>query len=272
VKIFISADIEGVAGVVNAQQGTPGNPEYERARRLMTEEVNSAVGGAFEGGAHYVLVNDSHGPMVNLIPEELDPRAECIIGRPKAMNMAAGLDASFDAVFFIGYHSGAGRHGVLSHTVSGFAFQALRINGIDTAEATLYGAYAGSLGVPVALLTGDDQLAGQCHPSFPGSVMVQVKTALGHRSARALSPEMARAQIREGAARAVRGIAGCAPYLIAAPCRLDADLASVGMADLCGAIPGVERTGPREVAFDCAGIVEVQQWIAVMATMCGTLR
>ena len=89
-KIFISADIEGVAGVVNAQQGTPGNPEYERARRLMTEEVNAAIAGAFDGGAAYVLVNDSHGPMVNLIPEDLDPRAECIIGRPKAMNMAAG--------------------------------------------------------------------------------------------------------------------------------------------------------------------------------------
>ncbi|MCC6719438.1 MAG: M55 family metallopeptidase [Acetobacteraceae bacterium] len=271
-RIFISADIEGVAGVVNAQQGTPGNPEYERARRLMTQEVNAAIAGAYDGGASYVLVNDSHGPMVNLIPEELDPRAECIIGRPKAMNMAAGLDRSFDAVFFTGYHSGAGRHGVLSHTVSGFAFQALRINGIDTAEATLYGAYAGSLGVPVALLSGDDQLAEQCLPLFPGAVMVQVKTALGHRAARALSPVEARARIRAGAAKAVHGISSCAPYLIAAPHRLEADLASVAMADLCATIPAATRLAPRSVAFDCAGIVEVQQWIAVMATLCGTLR
>lgn len=271
-RIFISADIEGVAGVVSAQQGTPGNPEYERARRLMTQEVNAAIGGAFDGGATYVLVNDSHGPMVNLILEDLDPRAECIIGRPKAMNMTAGLDASFDAVFFTGYHSGAGQHGVLSHTVSGFAFQALRINGIDTAEATLYGAHAGSLGVSVAMLTGDDQLARQCHALFPGSVMVQVKTALGHRSARALSPQAARDAIRDGATRAVRGIGGCAPYLIPGPCHLEADLATVAMADLCGAIPGAIRTGPRAVAFDCPGIVEVQQWVGVMATLCGTLR
>ena len=186
--------------------------------------------------------------------------------------MAAGLDGGFDAVFFTGYHSGAGRHGVLSHTVSGFAFQALRINGIDTAEATLYGAYAGSLGVPVALLTGDDQLALQCVPHFPGAVMVQVKTALGHRSARALSPQSARGAIRDGAARAVRGIGDCTPYLIPGPCRLEADLASVAMADLCGAVPGAARTGPRGVAFDCAGIMEAQQWIGVMATLCGTLR
>ena len=164
------------------------------------------------------------------------------------------------------------RHGVLSHTVSGFAFQALRINGIDTAEATLYGAYAGSLGVPVALLTGDDQLEAQCLGLFPGAVMVQVKTALGQRSARALSPELARARIRDGAKTAVRGLGGCTPYVIPRPCRLEADLASVAMADLCGSIPGAERIGPRGVAFETAGIVQVQQWIAVLATMCGTLR
>src|ERR1700709_2551768 len=116
-KIYISADIEGVAGVVTTLQGTPGNLEYERARRLMTEEVSAAIDGAFAGGATEIVVNDSHGPMVNLIPELLDPRAELIIGRPKPMNMCAGLAAGFDAVFFTGYHSGAGRHGVLSHTV-----------------------------------------------------------------------------------------------------------------------------------------------------------
>jgi D-amino peptidase len=270
-KIFISADIEGVAGVVTSLQGQPGNPEYERARRLMTQEVNAAIGGAFDGGASYVLVNDSHGPMVNLIPEDLDPRAECIIGRPKPYNMAAGLDGSFDAVFFTGYHSGAGRHGVLSHTVSGLAFQSLRLNGIDCAEATLYGAYAGGLGVPVALLTGDDQLEAQCAPLFPGVQMAVVKQALGHRSARALSPEMARARIRSAAAAAVRGIAGCKPYRILGPCRLEADFTTVAMADLCATIPHSERYAPRTVAFACADAGEVIRWIAVMAALCGTL-
>lgn len=271
-RIFISADIEGVAGVVTPQQGTPGNPEYERARRLMTDEVNAAIAGAIEGGANHVLVNDSHGPMVNLIVEELDPRAECIIGRPKAAMMAAGLDASFHGVFFTGYHSGAGRHGVLSHTVSGFAFQALRVNGIDCAEATLYGAYAGSLGVPVAMLTGDDQLAAQCLPLFPGAEMVVVKHALGHRAARALSPAMARARIREAAEHAVRTLAGCTPYTIPGPCRLEADLASVAMADLCATIPVASRVGPRCVAFETPGIADTIAWIAVMAQLCGTLR
>jgi D-amino peptidase len=147
-RIFISADIEGVAGVVSPLHGQPGNGEYERARRLMTEEVSAAVAGAFDGGATEVVVNDSHGPMINLLPELLDPRAELILGRPKPMNMFASLDGGFAGVFCTGYHSGAGRHGVLSHTINGFAFAAIRLNGIDCAEATLYGAYAGSLGVP----------------------------------------------------------------------------------------------------------------------------
>jgi D-amino peptidase len=271
-KIFISADIEGVAGVVTSLQGQPGNPEYERARRLMTQEVNAAIDGAFEGGASYVLVNDSHGPMTNLIPEDLDPRAECIIGRPKPYNMAAGLDQSFDGVFFTGYHSGAGRHGVLSHTVSGLAFQALRLGGIDCAEATLYGAYAGDLGVPVALLSGDDQLEAQCATLFPGAQMVVVKHALGHRAARALSPEHARDRIRTAAIAAVQGLAGCTPYRIPGPCRLEADLATVGMADLCATLPPSLRLSPRTVAFDCTGPAEAVRWIAVMASLCGTMR
>ena len=186
--------------------------------------------------------------------------------------MAAGLDASFQAMFLAGYHSGAGRHGVLSHTVSGFAFQALRVNGIDCSEAHLYGAYAGSLGVPIALYSGDDQLATQVAPLFPGAQGVVVKHALGHRAARALSPEMARARIRAGAEQAVRGVAGCTPYRIAGPCRLEADLASVAMADLCATIPVATRIGPRCVAFDTPGIAEVIDWIAVLATLCGTLR
>lgn len=271
-KIFISADIEGVAGVVTPAQGTPGNPEYERARRLMTAEVNAAIEGAFDGGATAVLVNDSHGPMVNLLPEELDPRAELIIGRPKPMSMAAGLDGSFAAAFLTGYHSGAGRHGVLSHTVSGFAFQALRANGIDCAEATLYGAYAGGLGVPVALLSGDDQLAAQCGTLFPGAEMVVVKHALGHRAARALSPQNARNAIREAAKRAVSGPKAGPVFTIPGPVRLEADLASVVMADLCATIPVAVRVSPRTVAFDCADIAAAIAWIAVMAQLCGTLR
>jgi D-amino peptidase len=271
-KIFICADIEGVAGVITPQQGQPGNGEYERARKLMTEEVNAAIAGAFAGGATYVLVNDSHGPMTNLLPELLDPRAEVILGRPKPMNMFAGLTADFDGVFCTGFHSGAGQHGVLSHTVNGFAFAAIRVNGIDCAEATLYGAYAGSLGVPVRLLTGDDRMQAQCAPHFPGVRCAVVKHALGHRAARALSPEAARACIRDTAEQAVRQPDGCAPLVIPAPYRLEIDLTSVALADLAATIPVAERTAPRRVAFAAENIAAVIGWVNTISAMSAMLR
>jgi D-amino peptidase len=272
VKIFISADIEGVAGVVTSLQGQPGNVEYERARRLMTEEVNAAVAGAFEGGATEVVVNDSHGPMVNLLPDLLDRRAELILGRPKPTYMCAGLDAGFDAVFFTGYHSGAGQHGVLSHTVNGFAFLGIRVNGIDCAEATLYGAYAGSLGVPVALLTGDDRLEAQCLKLFPGATMARVKTALSQRAARALSPANAHELIRTSAARAVRNVRACTPYVIPGPYRLELDLSSVTLADLAAGIPVSERVSPRTVAFRAETMEGVVGWVGAIGAMSAVLR
>jgi D-amino peptidase len=271
-KIFISADIEGVAGVVTKQQGEPGNVEYERARRLMTEEVNAAIAGAFAGGAAYVLVNDSHGPKLNLLPELLDPRAELILGQPKPMSMFSGLDPSFTGAFCTGYHSGAGQYGVLSHTVNGFAFAAIRLNGIDCAEATLYGAYAGSLGVPLLFLSGDDRMQAQCAPHFPGVRVAVVKHAVGQRAARALSPEAARNLIRGEAEKAVRECRGCSPFVVPGPYRLEIDLTSVALADLAAVIPVAERVGPRSVAFAPRDIASAIGWVNTISAMSATLR
>ncbi len=271
-KIYISADIEGVAGVVVPAHGQPGNAEYERARRLMTEEVNAAIDGAFAGGATLVVVNDSHGPQLNLLPEALDPRAELILGRPKPYGMCAGLEAGFDAVFFTGYHAGAGQHGVLSHTINGFAFARILVNGIDCAEATLYGAYAGSLGVPVALLSGDDRLMAQCGAMFPGAQLVTVKTALGQRAARALSPERARMAIRAGAMAAVRDVGACRPAVIAAPYVLEIELTGVALADLAALIPVAERVSPKIVRFQAGAMGDVLGWINTISAMAQLLR
>jgi D-amino peptidase len=183
VKIYISADIEGVAGVVLPLHGTPGNGEYEEARRLMTEETNAAIAGAFAGGAVEVLVNDSHGPMINLRPELLDPRAELIRGNIKPAGMFAGLDDSYAGVMCVGYHAAAAEHGVLAHTTNGSAFTAVRLNGMAASEAMIYGAYAGSMGVPVIFLSGDDVTERTCGGLFPGAEFVRVKTALGQRGA-----------------------------------------------------------------------------------------
>jgi D-amino peptidase len=271
-KIFISADMDGCAGVAVPRQCDMDNPDYELARRLMTDEVNAAIAGAFDAGAAEVLVNDSHSQQINLLPNLMDPRAELILGRPKRGGMFAGLEADYAGVMCIGYHSGASRHGVLAHTIDGAVYAAIRVNGIDCAEATLYGGYAGSLGVPVLLLAGDDQLKLQCEPQFPGVRCVVVKHALGNRAARSLAPEVACARIRAAAADAVRNRASIKPLVIAGPYRVELDLMNVAMADVVMNIPMAERLGPRTVALPADSMAGVIGWAAVVNAMSATLK
>lgn len=271
-KIYISVDIEGVAGVVTPREGEPGNPEYEQARRLMTLEANAAIAGAYDAGATEILVNDSHGPMVNLLPEMLDPRVELIRGNIKPLSMFAGLDASHAGAMCVGWHAPAADYGVLAHTTNGFAFAAVRLNGELASEAMFYGAYAGSLGVPVILLSGDDATQRHCESLFPDARFVRVKTALGQRAARSLSPSVACARIREAAAEAVRSRGSVAPYRVAEPCEVEFELTSPTLADICGAVPGARRVDPRTVAFDCATIVDAIGWMNVCSSLSARLR
>lgn len=275
-RIFISVDIEGVAGVVAPLHGQAGNPEYERARRLMTEEANAAINGAFAGGAEEVLVADSHGPMINLLAEALDPRAELIQGKPRPLSMFCNVETGFDAAFCVGYHAGAGHEGVLSHTTSGATFAAIRLNGLACSEAMIYGAYAGECGVPVAMLSGDDQLAAQSRPHFPAARIAVVKTALGQRAARALSPQRARAAIAAAAEEAVRALAAnrgaFPPFVIAPPCRVEFDFLTVALADLAAIVPVAERIGPRSVAFAAGSVREAVGWMNTLSAMAASLR
>jgi D-amino peptidase len=186
--------------------------------------------------------------------------------------MFAGLTKEHAGAFCTGYHSGAGRHGVLAHTVNGFAFLGIRVNGIDCAEATLYGAYAGSMGVPVLMLSGDDQLELQCRPQFPEAKFAVVKHALSNRAARALSPEAARARIRTAATEAVRGRGACRPFVIPGPYRLELDLSSMALADHACCIPVAERVSPRTVALPADSMEAVLGWVATVSTLSTVMR
>lgn len=271
-KIYISADIEGVAGVVNPQQGQPGNAEYERARRLMTQEANAAIAGAFDGGATAVLVNDSHGDMRNLLPDELDPRAELISGKPKPLNMFEGLTADHAGAICLGYHARARAHGVLSHTTNGFAFGHIRLNGRELGEAGLYGAHAGSLNVPVILLTGDDRLAAETAPLFPDAFHATVKTALGQRAARSLSPQKARDLIRERAKAAVEGARSMRPFVVDGPYRLEIELNSPALCDLAAMIPVAQRIDAVTVALPAQSVADAIGWMNTLSAMSAMLR
>lgn len=270
-RVHISADIEGVAGVVSSGQCQAGHPEYEKARILMTEEVNAVVQGLLDGGATEILVNDSHGQMTNLLPELLHPAAEFILGKPKPMNMACGLEPSHDLFCMVGHHSRAGGTGILSHTTNGFAFREVRVNGRPCGEPAIYGAYAAELGVPVGLISGDDQTLAENRNLFPDAEIVVVKHSLGQRAARSVPILRAREMLRE-AARAAAVKPRPVPQKPAAPFRAEFDLSSVALADQMAILPPASRSGPVTVAFDCSTMAEVVGWMTALSAMSFALR
>jgi D-amino peptidase len=259
VKIYISADMEGVAGVTHPAQCRPSHPDYGRFRRLMTEEVNAAIRGAVDAGATEVLVNDSHFTMTNLLIEELDPRASLLSGTNKPLCQMEGLDGSFGGVFFVGYHEGDGEgDGVINHTLMSATIRRVRVNGVVVDEAMINARVAGSFGVPVALLTGDDRVCATASDTFPGVEVAVVKRAVDRLSAVHTSVESARALIAARAAGAVEKLlrGELEAFAVEEPVRFEVEFRATSSAQMCTLFPGVERTGPREIAFEHASFVE----------------
>ena len=275
-KILISTDIEGVAGVFHGEQIRAGNGEYERARAWMTGEANAAVQGAFAGGATEVLVNDSHGGFRNLLPDQLDERARLVLGKPRYLGMMGGLEEPCDAVFMIGYHSRAQGRGVLAHTINSFAFARVLLNGMELGEAGLYGALAGELGVPVLLASGDDVFIEETTPLFPGARWVQTKVAHGQGSGVTLSPAASRRAIAQAAEAAVRdakdAVGAAVPFRIPGPieCRLQTQ--SSALADLFCTWPTLERVDGVTLRFTVDSVQAAIRTLNSLAAMSFMLR
>jgi D-amino peptidase len=251
-RVYISVDMEGIAGVTHEDQTDPIESrhagEYNRFRRLMTNEANAAIAGALEAGAESLLVNDSHWLMRNLLAEELNPAAELLSGGPKRLSMVEGIDGGFDAAMFIGYHARAGtRNATIDHTYTSRVYEA-RLNGEPVGELALNAAMAGVHGVPVALVSGDQALAAEARTLLgDGIETVVVKEAVGRFAARSLAPSVACERIRAGAKAALRRKHSL--LKIAPPIRLEVDFALTQMADMAELVPGSSRTGGRTVAY-----------------------
>jgi D-amino peptidase len=251
--VFISVDMEGVAGVVHLHQVMRGMPEYERSCRLMTAETNAAVAGARRAGATRFVVNDSHGDMRNFLLDELDEGIELISGADKPYSMGAGLDPTFEVAFFVGYHASVGtERAIMDHTYGGRTIYALRINGKPQSEATLNAALAGTFGVRTALITGDQATIDEATAELAGIVGVVVKQALGRQAARSLHPLEACRRIEEGAYRAYARRSESPLVRPEGPFTLEIDWMNASMADLCTQIPDVERAGGRTVRYRSA--------------------
>jgi D-amino peptidase len=250
-KIWISFDMEGVAGIVDWEQCRPtGGPAYALGCALSQDEVNAAIEGAVAGGATEVVLNDSHGRMANLDPRLIAGNATYVSGGHKPRYMMQGLDETADAVFLVGYHGSiSGRPSTLSHTYSPEVFAAARVNGTEVGESGINALVAEHYGVPIAFVSGDQATRAETEPFAKGAVHVTTKESITRFSAANLHPAESCLRIRAGAEEAVRRVAaGSVPTPgIARPATLDLDLQTADMAEVATWARGTERTGERSV-------------------------
>lgn len=247
-KIWLSCDMEGVAGVVDWDQCRPGNPGYSLGCALMQAEVNAAIEGAIAGGATEIVVNDSHGKMANLDPRALAGGASYLSGRHKPMYMVQGLDGTFDAVFLVGYHGSiSGSPSTLSHTYNPEVFAGVRVNGAYVGESGINALPMAHFGTPVAFVSGDRVTAEEVAPFAPDGVTVITKESITRFAALNLHPDESCRRVRTGAEEAARRAAAgkLQPPAIGTPVRLDMEFQTGDMADVATWARATERTGER---------------------------
>ena len=247
-KVFLSSDMEGTAGVVDWEQCVGDGPEAVAGRALLLAEVNAAIEGAVAGGATEIVVNDSHYNMRNLPAGALAGGASYISGSHKPLYMMQGLDGSFDAVLFVSYHGSVGAPAGLSHTYNPRAVMEARLGGVVTGEAGINALVAAHYGVPVVLVTGDRCACEETAALIPGVRTAVVKEHVSRLAAHSLHPARACALIRETAQKAVAGAAAAAPPPVgSAP--LEISVRTTDIAEAATWVRGAERTGPRELRF-----------------------
>ena len=249
-KLFISVDMEGLAGVVTGEQLGPTGFEYQRFRQFMTDELLACIEAARAAGAGEILVADSHGNGQNLLIEQLPDDIQVIRSWPRALGMVHGIDSSFDGVIFLGYHaSTANLRGVRAHTMSSANITGVKLNGVEVSEAGFNAAIAGHFGVPVIMISGDDAIVEEAQLLLGDIEGAVVKWATGFHSARTLTPAAATRVIREKTKAAVERINDFEPYSLSTPITFDLNLKHYRPVELLGYLPDVERTTSHSIRY-----------------------
>jgi D-amino peptidase len=266
-RVYVSVDMEGIAGISHAAPTQRGDSGYAAAVRLMDGEANAAIAGAFDGGATELVVNDSHGSMFNLTPEAIDPRARLIQGRkPFSMVESAAL-GRFDVALFVGYHARAGHPtGTIAHTYTGGP-TLTTLDGRPVGEYGINGMYLGALGVPVGLVAGDDALAAEVEDWLPWAERVVVKRGVSGGAADSVHPSVARELIAAASRRAVERAARgeLEALVLGAPIIVGIDFRNGSQADFAAVVPGFERVGDRGVRYEATdGIDAYRAFLAAV--------
>lgn len=262
-RVYISVDLEGISGVNGDDQTSAGQPEYGRARKLMAEDANAAIRGAIAGGATEVVVNDSHGGQRNLLPEDLDPRASLISHSFKRHGMMEGLDESFDAIVFVGYHAKADSpRGLFAHTGSGVV-KDLQINGRSVGEGGMNAALAAWYGVPVVAVSGDDVAIAEVKDLVPDVKTAMTKRAINTRAAELEPLEKARQAISRAARDGVAGAKKGAPQR-QGPYRVTLQYRNFTYPEIATAFKEITLVAPDTIAFSRDTMPEAYRLIRVL--------
>lgn len=270
-KVFISADIEGISGVVHGEHTTRDGREHNYARMLMTKEVNACVQGALEAGAEKIVVNDSHGTMRNIYHEELHPKAELILGSPKKLAMMEGISSEFDAVLFVGYHTKMGSDGILNHTFHGGVVGSIEVNGIELGEFGLNALVAGHFNVPVVFVSGCNLVAEEARACIPGIHSAVVKKTINRTVAQNLHPVTARELIKESTKKALLDYKEIKPFILEGPYHVNMKFLHTGLADAVEILPFVKRVNPLTISFSTTDVLACYQLIRSAIMMASTV-
>jgi len=269
-KILIATDMEGITGVTTWDQVTPGHAEYARFRKQMTEDVNAAIRGAFEAGADEVIVADGHWNGSNILIEEFDARARLNTGSPSPFSMMQGIDDSFSAAVFIGYHASEWTpNAVRGHTISSARLLGIKLNGTEVSEGMYNAALAGQFGVPVAFVSGDRLAVTQLQQVAPAAEGAIVKEPYGYHSALTVTPARGQAMIREGLKRAMGKLASGAltPYRVTAPIALEVGFKLTIDAERAAFVPGLTRSDAHSVKGTFRDMTEITRLLQVLTSL-----
>ena len=266
-KIYISADMEGVVGVVSGEQLGPTGFEYARFREFMTQEVNAAIQGAMAAGATEVVVSDSHGNGQNLLIEKLPNTVWVVRSWPRPLGMMQGIDETFAGAIFIGYHTSTSNlDGVRAHTLSSARLTEVRLKGVAVSEAGINAAIAGQFNVPVIMVSGDDAVVKETSALLGNIEGAVVKYASGFHSAKTMTPEASYQLIRTKAEAAVRRIRDFKPHKLAGPIELDVSFKNYRVAEVLSYLSIVQRTSSHSIRFVGKDMTEVSKFLTFINT------
>lgn len=264
-KIYISVDMEGVAGVVTADQLGPAGFEYERFRHFMTNETLAAIRAAKESGATDVVVSDSHGNGESLLIDEFPKDVRIVRAWPRHGGMMGGLDASFDAALFIGYHASTTNvRGVRAHTFSSAHLARVTINGNAVTEGEFNASFAGALGVPVIFASGDDAAVEELKSRLGRIETAETKRSLGFHSAETITPEASCEKIAAGVKAALKRIGDFKPYLVKTPVTLEISFKNYTPAEMLSYLRSVQRVDSHTIRFVGKDMAEVSDFVDVV--------